>query len=108
MEELFSKVFQDRGLSPACLRGLASIDRKQDEAGLLELAGRLKVECRFFSADQLREVKAPNPSPQVARHMGVDSVCEAAAMLAATSPELLVTKQKTPNATLAVALAGSG
>ena len=44
----------------------------------------------------------PNPSPRVARHMQVASVSEAAA-LKAGGLELIVTKQKAPNATLAVA-----
>jgi cobalt-precorrin 5A hydrolase len=44
----------------------------------------------------------PNPSPRVARHLGVASVSEAAA-LKAGGVELIVPKRKGANATLAVA-----
>jgi cobalt-precorrin 5A hydrolase len=39
----------------------------------------------------------------VEKHMGVKSVCEAAAIKAARSGQILVPKQKTKNATVAVA-----
>ncbi len=51
---------------------------------------------------ELENIPVPNPSPRVERHMGVASVSEAAA-LKAGGLELIVTKQKAPNATLAVA-----
>jgi cobalt-precorrin 5A hydrolase len=43
----------------------------------------------------------------VEKHMGVKSVCEAAAQLATKTNRLLVKKQKSLNATLAVALFAS-
>jgi cobalt-precorrin 5A hydrolase len=44
----------------------------------------------------------------VLRHMGVASVCEAAAILAAGRGPLLLPKHKSPNLTLAVALKWPG
>jgi cobalt-precorrin 5A hydrolase len=105
MESLLRQVLDDQGLAPACLAGLASVEAKSDEAGLLELAARLALPLKFFSTEELAAVEVPNPSPMVAKHMGVASVCEAAALLAAGSRRLLVSKHKSPNVTLAVALA---
>jgi cobalt-precorrin 5A hydrolase len=105
MESLLRRVMDDQGLAPACLAGLASVQAKSDEAGLLELAARLGLRSQFFSTGELATVEVPNPSPMVAKHMGVASVCEAAALLAAGSRRLLVSKQKSPNVTVALALA---
>lgn len=108
MESFIRQVLAEHGLSAASLCCLASVRAKSDEPGLLELAGRLGLPLEFFSAEELAAVEVPNPSATVARHMGVASVCEAAAMLAAMSRRLLVSKQKSPNVTLAVALKSPG
>jgi len=95
-------------LAPAGLACLASIDLKSDEAGLLALAEKWQRPLRFFSREQLKQVgSVPNPSPQVEKHVGVDSVCEAAAILAARGGRLIVPKQRTPDTTVAVARIGS-
>ena len=51
---------------------------------------------------RITERPVPNPSPQVIRLVGVVSVAEAAA-LKAGGGELILTKRKGANATLAVA-----
>ena len=63
-----------------------------------------KKSC-FFPWTNCPEWRRPIRPKTVKKHMGVGSVCEAAALLAAKSRRLLVTKQKSANATLAVALA---
>ncbi len=101
---LLQSVLADQGLSPLSLRCMASIDLKKDEQGLLEAARALQVPIRFFSQDELNQIRhVPNPSPMVAKHVGVQSVCEAAAILAAHQGELIVPKQKTANVTVAIA-----
>ena len=101
---LLEEVLRDRGLSPRSLRKIASIDVKRDEPGLLALGRALQVPVRFYSRAQLKGVRqVPNPSAMVAKHVGVESVCEAAAILAADQGALIVPKQKTSNVTLAIA-----
>jgi cobalt-precorrin 5A hydrolase len=107
-EELvdFIKVtFQQAGLSLLSLKALATIEAKKGEPGLRMAARSLGVEFLWFTATELEDIPVPNPSPAVVRHMKVASVSEAAA-LKAGGVELIVTKQKAPNATLAVARAG--
>ncbi|MBW2127424.1 MAG: cobalamin biosynthesis protein, partial [Deltaproteobacteria bacterium] len=65
----------------------------------------LKTELLFFNKEALGAILAPNPSERVKFHVGVDSVCEAAAILAAGKGSLIVPKTKTKNVTVAVALA---
>jgi len=109
MRELMELVLHQHGLAVGSVFCLATVEAKRDEAGITRLAEELGIIVRYYPAHQLREVAVPNPSPMARRHMGTESVCEAAALLAAGADRLLVTKQKTKNATLAVAkLAGPG
>ncbi|WP_084448780.1 cobalt-precorrin 5A hydrolase [Desulfovibrio inopinatus] len=82
---------------------VTSIDAKSEEPGLLAAATALSAKTLFFSAEELGSVTTPTPSRTVERHMGVKNVCEAAAMLAAQTNRLLVTKVKTQTATTAIA-----
>lgn len=102
--DLVERVLSESGLSPLALATLASAEIKNDEAGLLELAEQMNLPLRFFTAEQLKKIKVPHPSAVVAKHLGTKSVCEAAAILAASKGPLLATKQKSKNATCAVAL----
>ena len=104
-EELLAfirKTFEQEKLSLLSLKALATIEAKMDEPGLQMAARSLGVEFLWFTATELKDIPVPNPSFRVARHMQVASVSEAAA-LKAGGVELVVTKQKSPNATLAVA-----
>ena len=97
-------VLEEEGLALASVLCLGTVAEKQDEAGLLAAAAGLGKGLFFFSAGDLAEVAAPNPSERVAEHMGTPSVCEAAALLLAGSDALLVEKRVLGNVTLAVAL----
>jgi cobalt-precorrin 5A hydrolase len=108
MKELLERVFEQFNLSPHSLMGLASIGLKADEAGLLALARDLDLPLKFYDRDELNQVKTiENPSMMVEKHVGVKSVCEAAAILAAQNGTLVVPKQTTRNVTIAVARTAS-
>lgn len=82
------------GLAWGDVAGVASIDRKGDEPGLLALLQRQGWSLSLFTAEQLAGVAVPNPSATVQRWMGVPSVAEASALLAAgTGGELVMPKQ---------------
>ena len=122
------QVFKEQGWEIKALASLASIEQKQDEAGLL-LAGRFfKVPCVFFSAEALRARPGPSVSAKAKAVFGVEGVCEPAALLAgelglylaaqnsagkqfesnaAKAAALLLPKQTTQNITLAVATPAS-
>ena len=104
MRDLLERTFRANCLCLSSLRSLASVDLKADEPGLLALAESLKINITFFTRQQLNTVaQVPNPSAMVEKHIGVQSVCEAAALLATQRGRLIVPKQKTANVTLAVA-----
>jgi cobalt-precorrin 5A hydrolase/precorrin-3B C17-methyltransferase len=92
--ELVRTTLEDAGLDVRSLHGLASVDAKAEEPGLLAAAAELGVPVRFFTADELAAVSVPNPSEAPLAAVGTPSVAEAAALLAADAAELLVPKRK--------------
>jgi cobalt-precorrin 5A hydrolase len=84
------------GLEHDQVNAMATIDKKADEAGLLDLADKYSWPLHFYSADQLSRVNVPNPSETVLKYMGTPSVGEAAALLLAdsTMDHLIVEKYK--------------
>jgi cobalt-precorrin 5A hydrolase len=98
------EVLESHRLASTSLKCLASIDVKNDEAGLIAVAERLDLPLIFFKREELNQVKGiKNPSPIVEKHVGVKSVCEAAAILASRDGTLIVPKQSTQNVTVAIA-----
>ncbi|ROQ93371.1 cobalt-precorrin 5A hydrolase [Desulfosoma caldarium] len=106
--EAVRDVFQRHHLATKAVRTLASVDLKEREPGLLEAARVLERPIVFLSRQTLQTQPVPNPSSVVHRHIGVFSVCEAAALKAARTGRLIVPKQRTCNVTLAVAKDGCG
>jgi len=104
--ELVKQAFRRAKLSPLSIRNFASIDLKADEPGVLDTAKSFNRPVSFFPGSALGEVRVPSPSAIVAKHIGVESVCEATALLSAQSGTLVLTKRKSANATLAVARVG--
>lgn len=93
-------------LARAAVGALATLKIKQTEPGLVAVAQKLGVNLLCYTPEELQVIPVPHPSGVVAAHVGTASVCEAAALKAAGTEELLVPKQKSRNATLAVAVAG--
>lgn len=84
---------------------VASIDLKADEVAMNEVARRLGVPFRLFSAEELEAQadKLANPSEVVFAEVGCHGVSEGAALTCGGA--LVVEKQKTANATCAIARA---
>ncbi|MDJ0722090.1 MAG: cobalt-precorrin 5A hydrolase [Desulfobacterales bacterium] len=104
IRELLEVVLTQNDLAPNSLAGFASVDLKSDEPGMIEMADAFGLPLDFFSRQQLAQVTdIRTPSATVEKHIGIPSVCEAAAILAAGSGRLIVPKQTTRNVTVAVA-----
>ena len=87
---------------PRAVKYIATINEKRDEPVIKELERAYQI--RYYSAEELKEISVPNPSPVVEKHMGTPSVSEAAAFLSANGGELLLDKQKGGNYTMAIAI----
>jgi cobalt-precorrin 5A hydrolase/precorrin-3B C17-methyltransferase len=111
LEALIRDTLKSRDLSPHAVACLVTLDIKEDETAMHEVAETLGVPLRFFPAEALA-AEAPRlqtPSAAVERAVGVAGVAEAAALAAAgTDARLIVPKVKSARATCAIARASAG
>ena len=77
------QVFRAHHLAEGAIAGIATINIKADEIGLVEFCQERNLPLRTFSAELLNCVEVPNPSNIVAAEVGTPSVAEAAAILGA-------------------------
>ena len=102
IEAAILKILAEYKLRPEAVAGVASIDVKADEAGLLECCRSHGWPIRFYSAAQLNAVQGSfSKSEFVKNTVGVDNVCERAA--AASGGEIIVKKTALNGVTAAVA-----
>ena len=84
LAEAFAAFCAQAGFAPQCIAAAASIDLKQNEAGLLAFCQSRGWPVEFFTAEQLRAAPGSfTPSAFVQSVTGVDNVCERSAVLAA-------------------------
>ena len=72
-------------LNPQAIAGIATIEHKADEVGLLDYCHRQGYPLRLFTRLQLKSIIVPNPSARVERQIVTPSVAEAAALASANS-----------------------
>ena len=106
-ERAITELCERYSLARSAIAGIASIDLKADEAGLLQFARENNLPIRFYSKDALNRVEGVSYSSAVMAATGAGGVAEPAAMLAAgdgTTPgQLIVRKIKWKDVTAAVA-----
>ena len=93
IETAIAEVCRKHQLAEGAIAGIATIDIKADEVGILELCRDLQLPLQTFPSELLRTISVPNPSTIVDAEVGTPSVAEAAALSAAKSQTLLVPKQ---------------
>ncbi|MDJ0731592.1 MAG: precorrin-3B C(17)-methyltransferase [Crocosphaera sp.] len=77
------KVFQKYHLATEAIAGLATIDIKADEVGIVQYCQDKQYPLLTYSADVLNTINVPNPSEVVKQEVGTASVAEAAAIYGA-------------------------
>ncbi|MBR9651106.1 precorrin-3B C(17)-methyltransferase [Thalassovita aquimarina] len=100
MWELVSGTLDQAGIAPEAVACVASIDLKADEPAMNEVARRLGVPLRLYTAAELEAQDVPNPSEVVFAEVGCHGVSEGAAL--ACGGSLVVEKQKAANCTCAL------
>ena len=102
IENAVAQVFKENSLDFRAVGCAASIDLKQDEAGLLSFCKEQNVPIRFYTAEELKALPGDfTPSPFVQSITGVDNVCERSALFGAD--HLIVKKTACHGVTVAVA-----
>jgi len=108
LEALAMAQLDAAGLAPGAIAAVATVDLKADEPAVIQLARRLDVPLKLFSAAELEVEtgRAATPSDVVFAEIGTHGVAENAA-LACAGPEawLACAKEKTAMATAAISLA---
>lgn len=106
LETLVSQTLEAVSIPVKELTGIFSLDLKADEPAMLHLAQKTNLPFRVFTATELetQKDKLANPSDIVFAEVGCHGVSEAAALMAAgPDGELIMEKQKSANATCAIA-----
>ncbi len=101
LETAIAQVCQSHHFAQAAIAGIATLDIKGDEVGLLELCEARQWPLKTFPSEVLKSVTVPTPSTVVEQEVGTPSVAEASAIVAAqegnslgeTANSLLVSKQ---------------
>ncbi len=84
------QVFKENQLCQSAIAGIATIDTKASEVGLVEFCKLRNLPLKTFCAEVLRHIWVPNPSTITSQQVSTPSVAEAAAMIAATQFNLLL------------------
>jgi cobalt-precorrin 5A hydrolase len=103
VKDFVTEVFEKEKLSLKAVAVLATVEIRKNEPALNEFAKLLACPFVPFPKSELSQIQPPNPSDTVLRRIGVPSVCEAAALLAARTETLEVPKTKGQGVTLALA-----
>ena len=109
LESLLAEALRENGLSAECLAEIATAEIKRGEPGLEQLAERHGVPLSFLQANELNAVFETNPGAITSKSerahglVGVWGVAEPAALLTAGASQLLVNREKTTRATIAIA-----
>ena len=83
------------------VRCFASAQIKENEQGIIDTAAGFGKELRFVSHDIINSI--PVPTPSKAKALGLNGVCEPAALALSEENKLLLKKRKYENVTIAIA-----
>lgn len=105
LERVLKKQADRLGIEMAAVSTLASIEDKKQEKGMIRLAQHYGIEFQTFKSHELNKISGEiNGSPFVLKTVGVDNVCERAALAAAgAGGKLVVKKQAEDGITIAIA-----
>lgn len=104
LEDYLQSILEQQGISIEEIAALASIDVKKDETCLLKFSEKHRIPFRTYSAQKLQAVPGEfHSSAFVKNTVGVDNVCERAAICAAgDGGRLMLSKQANDGMTVAI------
>lgn len=103
--EALQRVLKEEQIPEEALVGIASIDLKKEETGILETAHEMGLPFITYTSEELLAVQGDfTPSAFVKKTTGVDNVCERSALLLAGDGGTIIRKKEAGNG-VTVALA---
>jgi cobalt-precorrin 5A hydrolase / precorrin-3B C17-methyltransferase len=104
IEEAVCALFSSHGLSALSIRSIATASLKQGEAGIMQYAEKYGLPVDYIGKEALDSAKFPSkPSAAALKHVGLSSVCEAAAIQASQGALIVPKTSFKRKITLAVA-----
>ena len=105
INQFILKNLDDLGISVEQIMAVVSIDKKKDEAGLVSWCRKRQIPFWTYTAEQLQQINGKfSASDFVREQVGVDNVCERAALLACQDGGSLVYKKRAEDGmTIAIA-----
>ena len=105
INQFVNRVLKESGISMEQVAAFASIDRKKDEEGILWMSSHYGISFVTYSAEELQQVEGNfHASEFVKSQVGVDNVCERAALRFSGPGGTLITgKQAEDGITVAIA-----
>ncbi len=105
IEDFIVSHLQEAGISLVQVSGMASVDAKKDEPGFLVLSHKEKIPFITYTAEELRCVEGNfHKSEFVKKQVGVDNVCERAALkMCGQGGRLIYGKSAEDGMTIAIA-----
>ncbi|MCR4738798.1 MAG: cobalamin biosynthesis protein [Lachnospiraceae bacterium] len=109
VERVFLRILCENGIDVSEVYAICTIYLKEDEEALIFLRNKYRIPLFSFDSSLLKKVKGTFSSSEfVEKTVGVDNVCERAAMLGAGSGGKLILKKHSENGmTIAIAERGS-
>ncbi|SKC04643.1 cobalt-precorrin 5A acetaldehyde-lyase [Lachnospiraceae bacterium] len=112
LEKLIERIFKENALSLKAVSDIATIDIKKDETAIIDLAEKLEVPLKIYSAEELNALPdrfSFDESEFVRKTTGTDNVCERSAVKCALErgsgqdAEIIINKTKGDAVTAALA-----
>jgi cobalamin biosynthesis protein CbiG len=94
IRQAIESVFTQYDLDLATIAGIATLDRKANETGLVDYCRESGLFLKTYPPERLNSIKVARSSQLVLALVGTASVAEAAALSAAQTDILFVPKQK--------------
>lgn len=104
IESVIRETLDELRFSIKSVKAVCTIDLKKDEEGLLAVVEKYGWDFVYYAPEQLNQVKIDDPSDTVYKFTGAYGVSEPAAKLYSGTDSLAVTKKKSGNVTLSVAI----
>ena len=104
IENLVLQNLDELKINIKAIAGIASIDLKKDEKGLLAFAEKYKLPIKFYTADELESQQGEFSSSEFVQSIvGVSNVCERSAAAVSGGSKIVLPKTSRNGVTLAIA-----
>ncbi|MDP5274179.1 cobalt-precorrin 5A hydrolase [Chengkuizengella axinellae] len=104
IEQIIIETLGELQFSIKSVKAISTIDLKKDEEGLLKVVEKYKWDFKYYIPPELNEIAIDQPSETVFKYTGAYGVSEPAAKRYSGVEQLVLTKKKSGNVTISVAV----